>query len=51
VPGKQWKKYADLENEKTLQVLWDCSGGAMWAGGAALTSVAIAMTVVMLHLG
>ena len=47
---EQWKKYADLENEKTLRSVGIVLG-AMGLAGQPLTSVAIAMTVVMLHLG
>jgi hypothetical protein len=47
---EQWKKYADLENEKTIGFV---SGivGAMGLTGGAAAGVAIAVTVVMLHLG
>ena len=47
---EQWKKYADLENEKTLRSVGIVLG-AMGLAGQPLTSVAIAMTVMMLHLG
>jgi hypothetical protein len=47
---EQWKKYADLENEKTIGFV---SGivGAMGLTGGAAAGVAIAVTVIMLHLG
>jgi hypothetical protein len=47
---EQWKKYADLENEKTIGFV---SGivGAMGLTGGAATGAAIAVTVIMLHLG
>ena len=44
---EQWKKYADLENEKTIAFV----GGVMGLAGQPLTSAAIAVTVIMLHLG
>jgi hypothetical protein len=46
----QWKKYADLENEKTLKFVGGVLG-AMGLAGQPLTSAAIAVTVILLHLG
>ncbi len=47
---EQWKKYTDLENEKTIAFVGGIVGTMGLTGGAA-TGVAIAVTVVMLHLG
>jgi hypothetical protein len=47
---EQWKKYADLENEKTIAFVGGIVGTMGLTGGAA-TGVAIAVTVIMLHLG
>ena len=47
---EQWKKYADLENEKTIAFVGGVMG-TMGLAGQPLTSAAIAVTVIMLHLG
>lgn len=47
---EQWKKYADLENEKTIAFVGGVMG-TMGVAGQPLTSAAIAVTVIMLHLG
>jgi hypothetical protein len=47
---EQWQKYADLENEQTLKFILGMLG-AMGLAGQPLTSVAIAVTVILSHLG
>ena len=47
---EQWKKYADLENEKTIAFVGGVMG-TMGLAGQPLASAAIAVTVIMLHLG
>jgi hypothetical protein len=47
---EQWKKYADLDNEKTIAFVGGIVG-TMGLAGQPLTSAAIAVTVIMLHLG
>jgi hypothetical protein len=47
---EQWQKYADLENEQTLAFVGGVLG-AIGLAGQPLTSVAIAVTVILLHLG
>jgi hypothetical protein len=47
---EQWQKYADLENERTLAFVGGVLGTMGLTGGTG-QAVAIAVTVILLHLG